>query len=67
MFMQRKASIYAPGAVRHIIVRGIERRQIFKNDQDLERFLEKLGDVLREGPAKLFCLGGMTQRFEVEI
>jgi hypothetical protein len=51
----------------HIIVRGIERRQIFKNDQDLEWFLEKLGDVLREGPAKLFCLGGMTQRFEVEI
>ena len=65
--MQRKASIHAPGSVIHIIVRGIERRQIFKNDQDLERFLEKLGDVLREGPAKLFCLGGMTQRFEVEI
>ena len=65
--MQRKARIDAPGAVHQIIVRGIERRQIFKNDQDLVRFLEKLGDVLREGSAKLFCLGGMTQRFEVEI
>jgi len=65
--MQRKACIHALGSVIHIIVRGIERRQIFKNDQDLMRFLEKLGDVLREGPAKLFCLGGMTQRFEVEI
>jgi hypothetical protein len=65
--MQRKACIHALASVIHIIVRGIERRQIFKNDQDLVRFLEKLGDVLREGSAKLFCLGGMTQRFEVEI
>ena len=65
--MQRKACIHALRSVIHIIVHGIERRQIFKNDQDLERFLEKLGDVLREGPAKLFCLGGMTQRFGVEI
>jgi hypothetical protein len=65
--MQRKACLHALESVIHIIVRGIERRQIFKNDQDLEWFLEKLGDVLREGPAKLFCLGGMTQRFEVEI
>ena len=29
--------------------------------------MEKLGDVLREGTTELFCLGAMTQRFEVEI
>jgi hypothetical protein len=38
--MQRKAGIHAPESLIHVIVRGIERRQIFKNDQDLERFLE---------------------------
>jgi hypothetical protein len=65
--MQRKASIDAPGAVHQIIIRGTERRQIFKNDQDRERFLEKLGDVLSEGATELFCLGAMTQRFKVEI
>ena len=65
--MLRKASIHAPGAVCHIIVRGIESRQIFKKRPGLGGFLEELRDVLREGPAKLFCLGGMTQRFEVEI
>jgi len=44
--MPRKARIDAPGAVHHIIVRGIERRRIFKDDLDRERFLEKVGSVL---------------------
>jgi hypothetical protein len=30
--MPRKARIDAPGAVHHIILRGIERRRIFKDD-----------------------------------
>jgi len=30
--MPRQASIDAPGALHHIIVRGIERCTIFKND-----------------------------------
>ena len=45
--MPRKARIDAPGAVHHIIIRGIEKRPIFKDDRDRERFLEKLGEVLR--------------------
>jgi len=32
--MPRKARIDAPGALHHIIVRGIERRRIFSDDQD---------------------------------
>ncbi len=32
--MPRKARIDAPGASHHIIVRGIERRKIFKDDYD---------------------------------
>jgi len=31
MLMPRKARIDAPGAVHHIIVRGIDRRQILGN------------------------------------
>jgi putative transposase len=30
--MPRKARIDGPGAVHHIIIRGIERRRIFKDD-----------------------------------
>ena len=32
-FMPRKARIDAPGALHHIIIRGIEKRRIFRNDE----------------------------------
>ena len=40
--MPRKAKIDAPGALHHIIVRGIERRKIFYDDSDRENFLGRL-------------------------
>jgi hypothetical protein len=36
--MPRNTRIDAPGALHHIIVRGIERRRIFSNDQDRDNF-----------------------------
>jgi putative transposase len=53
--MPRKARIDAPGAVHHTIVRGIERKRIFKDDLDRERFLERLGSVLAEGATGCFA------------
>lgn len=44
--MPRQARIDAPGALHHIIIRGIERRNIFQDDNDRENFLNRLGDVL---------------------
>jgi len=38
--MPRKARIDAPGALHHIIVRGIERRKIFIDDSDRNNFLD---------------------------
>lgn len=46
--MPRKARIDAPGALHHIIVRGIERRKIFYDDEDRDNFLERLGTVLTD-------------------
>jgi len=46
--MPRNARIDAPGALHHIIVRGIERRNIFKDNTDRNRFLERLGSVLQK-------------------
>jgi len=40
--MPRKARIDAPGALQHIIIRGIERKAIFKDHADRENFLERL-------------------------
>ena len=46
--MPRQARIDAPGALHHIICRGIERRDIFRDDTDRNRFLERLGSVLQK-------------------
>ena len=46
--MPRQTRIDAPGAVHHIIVRGIERRPIFRDDRDRDHFLERLAGILAE-------------------
>jgi len=46
--MPRKARIDAPGALHHIIIRGIERRKIFRDDTDRNNFLDRLGNILTE-------------------
>ena len=53
--MPRKARIDAPGALHHIIVRGIERRRIFSDDQDRDNFIELLGDIGTD--TETFCFG----------
>ena len=50
--MQRNARIGAPGALYHIIVRGIERRKIFNDDVDRINFLDRLGKMLSETEAQ---------------
>lgn len=46
--MPRQARIDAPGALHHVMCRGIERRKIFLEDQDRGNFVERLGRVLKE-------------------
>jgi REP element-mobilizing transposase RayT len=41
----RKARIDAPGALHHIIVRGIEKSKIFKDHADRQSFIERIGDI----------------------
>jgi REP element-mobilizing transposase RayT len=44
--MPRKARVDAVGALQHIIIRGIERRKIFRDNSDRNNFLERLGSIL---------------------
>lgn len=49
--MPRQARIDAPGAVHRIIVRGIERRPIFRPDEDWRGFIDRLENLIGEtGP-----------------
>ncbi len=53
--MPCKAHIDAPGALHHIIARGIERRKIFYDNTDRDNFLERLGAVLTETGTPCFA------------
>jgi putative transposase len=53
--MPRKARIDAPGALHHIIVRGIERRKIFWDDADRDSFIDRLGRILTETHTDCFA------------
>ena len=58
--MPRKARIDAPGALHHIIVRGIERKAIFKDDSDRENFLDRLSAIVSESETGCYGWALMT-------
>jgi REP element-mobilizing transposase RayT len=53
--MPRKARIDAPGALQHVIVRGIEGRNIFWDNADRHNFLERLEKNLKETVTPCFA------------
>ena len=53
--MPRKARIDAPGALQHIIVRGIEDKAIFRDHRDRNNFLDRLGEILSETSTPCFA------------
>ena len=46
--MPQIAGLDAPGVIHYIIIRGIERRVIFRDDFDRENFLERLSILVPE-------------------
>ncbi len=46
--MPRLARLDVPGILHHIMIRGIERRKIFRDDKDRENFLDRLSILLPE-------------------
>jgi hypothetical protein len=46
--MPRLARLDAPGVLHHIIIRGIERRLIFRDDFYRENFLKRLSILISE-------------------
>ncbi len=53
--MPRQARLDAPGALHHIMVRGINKTAIFVDAQDKARFLERLGENVTEGKCSIYA------------
>ncbi len=63
--MPRKARIDAPGALHHIIVRGIEKRKIFNDNTDRQRFIQRLGKILSESQTPCYAWALMPNHFHL--
>jgi hypothetical protein len=46
--MPRQTRLDAPGALHHVMIRGIERWAIFRSDKDRKDFLGRIGSLLPE-------------------
>lgn len=63
--MPRQARIDAPGALHHVIVRGIERRTIFKDNIDRHAFLQRLGIILSDTKTSCFAWALIPNHFHL--
>ena len=58
--MPRQLKLDAPGALRHVIGRGINGVRIFKNRKDREDFFERLADLCRADALSVYAWALMS-------
>ena len=63
--MPRKARIDAPGALHHIIARGIEGGKIFQDNADRNNFLCRLGGIIQETETLCFAWALIPNHFHL--
>jgi REP element-mobilizing transposase RayT len=63
--MPRQPRLDIPNVLHHVIVRGIERRDIFADDADKERFLARLSALLTKNSTKCYAWALLTNHFHL--
>ncbi len=65
--MPRHRRLEIPGGIYHVITRGIEQREIFKDDEDREDFLRRLGEAIVKTGSKCYGWALMPNHFHLLI
>jgi REP element-mobilizing transposase RayT len=65
--MPRQSRVDAPGALHHIICRGIERRQIFEDDSDRNNFIERFSGILSNTATPCYAWALIPNHFHLLI
>ena len=63
--MPRVARLDSPGLLQHVIVRGVERKDIFGDDRDRRQFLDRLSDILGETETLCYAWSLMPNHFHL--
>ncbi len=53
--MPRQARLDAPGTLHHVMIRGIERREIVDNDTDRKDFVSRMGKIASETQTSIYA------------
>ena len=65
--MPRQARLDAPGTLHHVIGRGIERSEIFRNDFDRPDFLGRVEGLSREGSWIIYAWAFLSNHFHLLV
>ena len=63
--MPRKARLDAPGALHHVIIRGIEQRQIVDDDEDRKNFVDRMGSLALETDTAIYAWALMSNHAHI--
>ncbi|MDA8164313.1 MAG: transposase [Desulfobacteraceae bacterium] len=63
--MPRQARLDAPGTLHHVIVRGIEKRRIIKDNKDREDFVRRMGEIALAGNTFIYAWALMTNHAHI--
>jgi REP element-mobilizing transposase RayT len=63
--MPRQSRIDAPGALHHIICRGIERRKIFRTNIDRDDFVSRLSQIIADSKTSCYAWALMPNHFHL--
>ncbi len=63
--MPRQARLDAPGILQHVIVKGLEGRQIFAEGRDRKDFIKRMGDLALEQETKVYAWALMRNHVHI--
>jgi putative transposase len=65
--MPRQPRLDAPGALHHVMGRGIERTNIFRTDRDRDDFLNRLADLCLDGNLIVYAWALLPNHFHLLV
>ena len=63
--MPRKSRIDAPGALHHIVARGIDRQKIFQDDADRRNLIERLSAIIKKTDTRCYAWALVQNHFHL--
>lgn len=53
--MPRQARLDAPGTLHHVMIRGIDDLELFRDDQDRENFISRISQLVKSTGTKILA------------